>query len=432
MLTQKKWNVLTSGHTPSYYNNGYSSPSITSSQITDLLFIPEWQEIYAHYGNMHLYNLFTSNSLFYSVNETLMIQLSGPYLTFGHPFLPTHSFSIRSSFYHLSFPHHAGFPSHHLFHQLLHLNSQLTPSAPFAYRSIHRDCALVLLHEVFRPVYATWQRTTAKAEMALLQQAVATGQTEKGPRLRCVPRLEKVLRLLARLLFNLQNTPFYRLLNECAPLPAAYETNRERWQYALARQVIHSIYKNQRSLKEQEATQEQCLLFPSPTINAPSIEELTSTPTPSHQVFLFLQQCLHFLLPKALLGSRHNWRRFYSTLLEFVQSQSRDTFPLDAFTTGIELSSVCWLAVEGKPSSATARVSQALFQSLVSFIITSIIVRPFVGFSIDPSFVCPLLYHRYDICLQCSLVLQKACICCYSSRRDGIWGVRTTLSASTL
>ena len=417
MLTQKKWNVLTSGHSASYYNSGYANPSITSSQLTDLLFTPEWQELYAHYGNMHFYTLFSSNALFYSVSESLMIQLSGPLLSFNHGSLPSHIFSIRSCFYHLSFPHHAGFPSHHLFHRLLHLNSLLPPSASFAYRSIHRDCALILLHEVFRPVYASWQRTTAKDEISLLQQTIDTGQPRTGPRLRWVPRLEKALPVLARVLFNVQRTPFCRLLEECTPLPAAYETNRERWQWERARTVIHSIYKNQQSLKEQEATQEQGFLLPSfSTPTAPSIEELTSSSISSQQVFLFLHHCLHFLLPKSLLGSKRNWRRFFSALRSFVQSQSRDSFPVSAFTTGMDLSSIRWLVGEGKPSPASARVSQTLFQAMICFLLTTVIVCTLLVLSIDPSSVRSLLHHRHHLRLPRASVLPQARVCSHRSR----------------
>ena len=181
--------------------------------------------------------------------------------------------------------------------------------------------------------------------------------------------------------------------------------------------MIHSIYKNQQSLKEQEATQEQGFLLPSfSTPTAPSIEELTSSSISSQQVFLFLHHCLHFLLPKALLGSKRNWRRFFSALRVFVQSQSRDSFPVSAFTTGMDLSSIRWLVVEGKPSPASARVSQTLFQAMICFLLTTVIVCTLLVLSIDPSSVRSLLHHRHHLRLPRASVLPQARVCSHRSR----------------
>ena len=180
--------------------------------------------------------------------------------------------------------------------------------------------------------------------------------------------------------------------------------------------MIHSIYKNQQSLKEQEATQEQGFLLPFSTPTAPSIEELTSSSLSSQQVFLFLHRCIHFLLPKSLLGSKRNWRRFFSALRVFVQSQSRDTFPVSAFTTGMDLSSIRWLAVEGKPSPATACVSQTLFQAMICFLLTTIIVCTLLVLSIDSSSVRSLLHHRHHLRLPRASVLPQARVRSHRSR----------------
>ena len=135
------------------------------------------------------------------------------------------------------------------------------------------------------------------------------------------------------------------------------------------------MYKNQQVLREEEATQDAALPRSSRSAAQPSIEELTSTSVPSLQVFRFVHHCLRYLLPKALLGSKKNWRRFYSSLRMFIQSQSRDSFQLDAFTSGVELSSIQWLAVKGRPSPVTATQTVALFQALVLFLLRSVVVR---------------------------------------------------------
>ena len=139
------------------------------------------------------------------------------------------------------------------------------------------------------------------------------------------------------------------------------------------------MYKNQQVLREEEATQEQVLPGSSRAAAQPSIEELTSTSIPSLQVFRFVHHCLRYLLPKALLGSKKNWRRFSSSLRVLIQSQSRDTFQLDVFTSRIELSSIRWLAVKGSPSPATAKQTVALFNAFVLFLLKSVVVCELCG-----------------------------------------------------
>ena len=117
MLAQRKNNVLTSGYIYSPYGGTSGLQCIASSQLTDILLSPEWQEIYSFYGNAGLFRLFATMSVFYLLNETTTLQLSGPSPSFTRP-SEVVSLSLRSCFYRLSFPHHCGFSSHHLFNEL--------------------------------------------------------------------------------------------------------------------------------------------------------------------------------------------------------------------------------------------------------------------------------------------------------------------------
>ena len=271
MLAQRKNNVLTSGYIYSPYGGTSGLQCIASSQLTDILLSPEWQEIYS----AGLFRLFATMSVFYLVNETTSLQLSGPSPSFTRPSQVV-SLSLRSCFYRLSFPHHCGFSSHHLFNELLELNqavqlavktagSRDTPSmmisahrdtptpsthrdtpttsthrdtpTPFAYRDIRCDTVRILVHEIFRPVYPNWQRFTAKQEMMDVRRKCGLEKGERMPRVRPISRLDGIVPLLGRLLYNVKRAPYFQYLNKFASLPKEYEENRTRWQWVWNRRM---------------------------------------------------------------------------------------------------------------------------------------------------------------------------------------------------
>ena len=266
MLAQRKNNVLTSGYIYSPYGGTSGLQCIASSQLTDILLSPEWQEIYSLYGNAGLFRLFATMSVFYLLNETTTLQLSGPSPSFTRPSQVV-SLSLRSCFYRLSFPHHCGFSSHHLFNELFELNqavqlavktagSRDTPSmmisahrdtptpsthrdtpTPFAYRDIRCDTVRILVHEIFRPVYPNWQRFTAKQEMVDVRRKCGLEKGERMPRVRPISRLDGIVPLLGRLLYNVKRAPYFQYLNKFASLPKEYEENRTRWQWVWNRRM---------------------------------------------------------------------------------------------------------------------------------------------------------------------------------------------------
>lgn len=275
MLAQRKNNVLTSGYIYSPYGGTSGLQCIASSQLTDILLSPEWQEIYSLYGNAGLFRLFATMSVFYLLNETTTLQLSGPSPSFTRPSQVV-SLSLRSCFYRLSFPHHCGFSSHHLFNELLELNqavqlavktagSRDTPSMMIsahrdtptpsthrdtpttsthrdtptttAYRDIRCDTVRILVHEIFRPVYPNWQRFTAKQEMVDVRRKCGLEKGERMPRVRPISRLDGIVPLLGRLLYNVKRAPYFQYLNKFASLPKEYEENRTRWQWVWNRRM---------------------------------------------------------------------------------------------------------------------------------------------------------------------------------------------------
>lgn len=256
MLAQRKNNVLTSGYIYSPYGGTSGLQCIASSQLTDILLSPEWQEIYSLYGNAGLFRLFATMSVFYLLNETTTLQLSGPSPSFTRPSQVV-SLSLRSCFYRLSFPHHCGFSSHHLFNELLELNQAVQSAAKTtsqdmpplmncthrdtptttAYRDIRCDTVRILVHEIFRPVYPNWQRFTAKQEMVDVRRKCGLEKGERMPRVRPISRLDGIVPLLGRLLYNVKRAPYFQYLNEFASLPKEYEENRTRWQWVWNRRM---------------------------------------------------------------------------------------------------------------------------------------------------------------------------------------------------
>ena len=107
---------------------------------------------------------------------------------------------------------------------------------------------------------------------------------------------------------------------------------------------------------------------------SPPSMDLVNNHVACQQVFLFLHACLKRILPKGLLGSKNNWRAFFHNVYRFL-TQRYDGMSLNEFAYQIKLSSIPWLQVHHKPTSADNRQSELLFTSLLSFLVSSLLVR---------------------------------------------------------
>lgn len=348
-LSQKVQNVLTSGHSLRY------GEAVSNSLVTaiELLLSKEWIEIWRQIGNDEVYFLLTSYSLFLNYDKS-WIQLAGPPVnelllrSIGSPHL--NKFSISSLCYRLSFSKSFGFPSSHVFLKLLRINRQL--SGKTIYKTIHQQTALILLHEILRPCYPHWSSFNLDQEI----EAVTKGQRI---RIRYYPRLEKLLVLIAKVLYRSDHTPYGVYLHSVAPLPPSYRRFTACHTPNLTQNI--QLYDSLPSFSKQSK------------IGSTSLANLSSVVS-SQQVYEFVRQCLKRLLPHSLFSSRHNWRVFYNHIYLLLSSTKKNGLRLDELICGIRLHDIGWLRVSGKPLSDTSRFNTLLLYSLMSFLIKSIIV----------------------------------------------------------
>lgn len=348
-ISQKKQNVLTSGYSLRYET--LVSNSLYS--ISELFLTKEWVEIWRFIGNDEFFIMLTTYSLFLFYNQS-WIQLSGPPLNeyLGRRARSPHlsSYSISSLCYRLSFSKSFGFPSSHIFSKLRRLNSEL--HGEMIYKTVHNQVALILLHEILRPCYPHWGAISLEEEI----DAVLKG---KRIRIRFYPRLEKLLLLVAKLLYNSAHTPYGVYLHSVASLPPSY-LRYNTFQGAHLTQNIQ-LYDSIPSLPSDSKIKS--------TSNANLGSFLSS-----QEVFEFVRKCLSRLLPHSLLSSRHNWRTFYNHVYLLITTTKKSGIRLDEMICGIKLHDIPWLRTCGKPTCETSKFNTLLLYSVMSFLIKYIIV----------------------------------------------------------
>ena len=348
-ISQKIQNVLTSGHTLRYEDAISNSLSSTN----EFFLTKQWHEIWRLIGNDEVFSMLTTYSLFQLHNKS-WIQLAGPPLneflirSGRSPHL--NSFSISSLCYRLSFSKSFGFPSSHILSKLNRLNSQFTGEP--VYKTIQRQVALILLHEMLRPCYPHWDSLSLDEEI----KAITNG---KKIRIRFYPRLEKLLVLVAKVLFNSSHIPYGVYLHSVAPLPSSYVRFNSCQCVHLTQNI--QLYDSIPSLSKESK------------IGSTSKDNLSAFVS-SQQVFEFVRKCLHRLLPHSFFSSRHNWRTFYNHLFLLITSTKKSGLRLDELVRGIKLHDIEWLKTSGKPTSDTSRFNTLLLYSVMSFLIKHIVV----------------------------------------------------------
>ena len=348
-ISQKIQNVLTSGHTLRYEDAVSNSLSSTN----EFFLTKEWNDIWRVIGSDEVFLMLTTYSLFLLHNKS-WIQLAGPplneFLTRSGRSPHLSSFSISSLCYRLSFSKSYGFPSTHIFAKLNRLNGTLMGKT--FVKTIHKQTALILLHEMLRPCYPHWDSFSLNEEI----DAVATG---KKIRIRFYPRLEKLLVLVAKVLFNSTQIPYGVYLHSVAPLPSSYLRYNSCQCGHLTQNI--QLYDSIPSLPKDSK------------IGSTSKDNLSAFVS-SHQVFDFVRKCLRRLLPHSLFSSRRNWRSFYNHIYLLISSTKKSGLRLDELVRGIKLHDIDWLKTSGKPTSDTSRFNTLLLYSVMSFLIKSIVV----------------------------------------------------------